>query len=72
VNFEGQNHPMPIRTRSIPTAAHIWVVTGVAPRVLRRPGDTDPMFIWDEAHEPKLRAFLAAKDAVVKLGKEGS
>ena len=40
--------------------------------MLRRPGDTDPMFIWDEAHEPKLRAFLAAKDAVVKLGEEGS
>jgi hypothetical protein len=72
VNFEQTNHLMPIRTRSIPTAAHIWVVTGVAPRVLRRPGDTDAMFIWDEAHEPKLRAFLAAKDAVVKLGKEGS
>lgn len=59
-----------IRTRSIPTAAAIWVSSGLAPRVIRRSGDV--AFEFPPEAEPALRAFLRAKQAVDKMTEEGA
>lgn len=58
-----------VRTRSVPTAAAMWLLTGVAPRVLRRTGGDTPVFEWDPQYEPKLQEYIKAKDAVDRLTK---
>ena len=60
-----------IRTRSVPTAAAIWIISGVAPRVLRR-RTGDITFEWDAEHEQALQRYIRAKDAVDRLAEGAS
>ena len=56
-----------VRTRSTPTAATMWLLTGVPPRVLRRAGDTSPIFEWDNQYESALQRYLAAKERIDRM-----
>jgi hypothetical protein len=66
-----ENEKLNIRTKSVPTAAAVWIITGVAPRVLRRPTG-DVTFEWAAEHEAALQQYIRAKDAVDRLAEGGT
>jgi hypothetical protein len=59
-----------VRTRSIPTAAAIMVISGFTPRVLRRRGG-DITFEFVPEAEGALQQFLRAKAQLDRLMQEG-
>jgi hypothetical protein len=65
--FEESTEGLTVTTRSLPTAACIWLVTGVQPRVEKSRFGSDPQFIFPGECEDTLRRFLRAKQAVEKL-----
>ena len=55
-----------IRTKSIPTAAAIWLLTGTEPEVLKR-ANGDVTFQFPSEAEAALDKFVGRKDAIDKM-----
>jgi hypothetical protein len=59
-----------IRTKSIPTAAAVALLSGLEPRVLRRLNG-DVTFEFDGAAETALETYIAKKDEIDRILEQG-
>jgi hypothetical protein len=68
--FEDNTTNLAVKTRSLPTAAALWLITGVAPRVERNRFGGDYNYIFPASCEEVLRQFIRAKTACDRLVQE--